>query len=165
MPKETERKWIADEVPSGLPTASSSHFENRTEEPSLIDQWYTAAETDVELRLRQRTLDETFFEMGIKRGQGQTREEFGIDLSEEQALELIKASVGKVRKVRHQIMWDGLAVIELDLYRGELNGLAVAEIENPPEDLEVPEWFGREVTEDRRFKNKNLATRDSWPSL
>ena len=55
---------------------------------------------------------------------------------------------------------DGL-VIELDVYAGSLSGLQVAEVEFGDEDaarrFRPPAWFGREVTDDDRFKNRSLA--------
>lgn len=165
MPTEYERKWIVPEIPAdkigGRPQdASENHLENQFEEPSLIDQWYVITEESSELRLRQRTRDDTVFEMGIKRGQGKTRDEFTVEVSRQQAKELIKASHSYLRKVRYEIMWDSLLIIELDVYRGDLSGLVTAEIEFPrgnDENFEEPDWLGREVTEDERFKNKNLA--------
>jgi CYTH domain-containing protein len=51
--------------------------------------------------------------------------------------------------------------IELDVFRGGLSGLCVAEVEFPSEEeaaaFSPPDWFGREVTDDERFKNKSLA--------
>ena len=57
--------------------------------------------------------------------------------------------------------------IELDIYGGRLFGHAVAEVEFRSEIAGVaeeeamnfapPAWFGKEVTEDRRYRNKALA--------
>jgi CYTH domain-containing protein len=52
--------------------------------------------------------------------------------------------------------------IEVDVYRGELEGLVVAEVEFPSEEaaraFEPPGWFGEEVTGDPRYLNETLAT-------
>ena len=52
--------------------------------------------------------------------------------------------------------------IEVDIYSGALTGLSVAEVEFATEDaadaFEPPAWFGREVTDDPRFKNQRLAS-------
>lgn len=58
---------------------------------------------------------------------------------------------------------------ELDVFGGRNAPLHTVEIELPsmdtgiPEDL-MPSWVGEEITDDRRFKNKNLSQRpfDSW---
>ena len=72
-----------------------------------------------------------------------------------------------VNKDRIVVATDGPEVIELDIYKDQLTGLAVAEVEFSGVDneaaLEVagrfvpPSWFGAEITEDTRYKNKNLA--------
>ena len=52
-------------------------------------------------------------------------------------------------------------VIELDLFEGSLEGLIIAEVEFPTvkasRSFAPPAWFGREVTRDARYKNRNLA--------
>lgn len=53
------------------------------------------------------------------------------------------------------------------MFRGENEGLVIAEIELPHEDtlFEKPDWVGREVTSDPRYSNANLATKPFrlWP--
>lgn len=50
---------------------------------------------------------------------------------------------------------------ELDIYHGAFEGLMTVEVEFPrEEDVQEfipPIWFGDDITEDMRFKNKNLA--------
>jgi CYTH domain-containing protein len=45
-----------------------------------------------------------------------------------------------------------------------MEGLVLAEVEFPSreksEEFEPPDWFGKEVTEDIRYKNQNLAQKD-----
>jgi CYTH domain-containing protein len=170
MSTEIERKWIVDEgveQAAQAQNASRNHLANQGEDPSLIDQWYVITENGSELRLRQRTYEETVFEMGIKRGQGKIREEHTIKVTEAQARKLIGASHSHLRKIRQEMMWDSLLIIELDVYLQDLQGLVVAEIEFPngnDENFEKPDWFGKEVTSDERFKNKWLA-KNGIPSL
>lgn len=63
----------------------------------------------------------------------------------------------------HGLQW------EVDIFEGRNAGLVVAEIELPSPQYKLPKrlppWVGREVTDDPRFKNKNLARRPfkSWP--
>ncbi|MBO4652599.1 MAG: CYTH domain-containing protein [Lachnospiraceae bacterium] len=71
-------------------------------------------------------------------------------------------------KTRYRIPY-GDYTIELDLYHGVLEGLATAEIEFPSvaEALvaEIPDWFGRDVSSDHRYKNSNLSELTSLESL
>ena len=55
----------------------------------------------------------------------------------------------------------GAAMVEVDEYEGDLRGLLVAEVEFDDEAASdaftPPDWFGPEVTEDDRYKNRALA--------
>ncbi|MCZ7644540.1 MAG: CYTH domain-containing protein [Planctomycetota bacterium] len=56
---------------------------------------------------------------------------------------------------------------EIDRFLGRHRGLWVAELEMPNERARLPdplpEWIGREVTEDPRYTNSNLARARKWP--
>jgi adenylate cyclase len=75
-----------------------------------------------------------------------------------------------IEKMRYKVDHAG-ATWEIDEFRGENDGLIIAEIELEREDesVELPEWAGREVTDDPRYLNVNLAKapystwRDSAP--
>jgi len=76
-----------------------------------------------------------------------------------------------IEKVRHEIPagFDGLKW-EVDLFKDDNAPLLIAEIEMPEKDYaldrhDLPAWLGEEVTDDPRFKNKNLAVRPfkRWP--
>ena len=53
------------------------------------------------------------------------------------------------------------AILELDVYRDELEGLITVEVEfddiEDVTDFSIPSWFGEEVTSDSRYKNQNLS--------
>jgi adenylate cyclase len=63
--------------------------------------------------------------------------------------------IDKIR-YREQV---GAYVWEIDVFEGENAGLVVAEVElpSPHAKLALPSWAGREVTDDARFFNSNLA--------
>ena len=57
--------------------------------------------------------------------------------------------------------------IELDVYAGHLSGLVTAEIEFSGRETDAsvranaftpPGWFGNDVSEDKRYKNRSLAS-------
>ena len=66
----------------------------------------------------------------------------------------------RVEKIRYDITHED-HVIELDVYSGALSGLLTAEVEFPSLEASAafhpPPWLGQEITEDKRYKNKNLA--------
>jgi adenylate cyclase len=115
-----------------------------------------AAGAEVQLR----KIDERYFETfkGVGRLQ---RRGLEIPLSHDQVHVLWPGTEGgRIEKTRYQIDSVGEA-IELNLFRGSLEGLVLAEIEfasrEASEEFERPDWLGEEVTDDVRFKNQSLA--------
>lgn len=71
-----------------------------------------------------------------------------------------------IEKTRYLIPLDKNRTAELDIFHGYLDGLCFVEVEFQSE-LEAskfcpPDWFGKEVTFDKRYINKNLAMVDSF---
>jgi len=62
-----------------------------------------------------------------------------------------------VEKVRFDVPEAGLAWT-VDVFTGRNEGLVMAELEDPPDDLTPPSWCGAEVTDDERFYNLSLST-------
>ncbi len=92
---------------------------------------------------------------------GSVREEREIQLSDKQFRALWPGTRGRrLRKVRYQIPWNDV-LVEIDIYRGKNNGLIVAEVEFPNRaacrKFRPPDWFGREVTGEKRYSNIQLA--------
>lgn len=54
---------------------------------------------------------------------------------------------------------------EVDEYHKELNGVVVAELENPPDLLSVPLWIGKDVTGMREWSNYALAVHGAPPGV
>jgi adenylate cyclase len=148
--REIERKFLVRRLPPSL--KRSPRY--------LIAQGYLSAETGgrhVRLRKKGKVASLTF-----KVGRGNAREEREIRLSPKQFSMLWPATRGRrLRKVRYEIPWKKHK-IELDIYRGENNGLVVAEVEFPNHTarrrFKPPGWFGREVTGEKRYSNLRLAT-------
>lgn len=97
----------------------------------------------------------------VKQGSGRTRLEDEITISRELFESLWAATEGRrIEKIRYRIQW-GECLIELDCYCGGLDGLVVAEVEFSSEEAASswvpPSWFGREVTDDKAYKNQRLA--------
>ena len=59
--------------------------------------------------------------------------------------------------------------VELDIYCGDLTGLITAEVEFDTLEQQVnfvpPSWFGEDVTENERYKNRNLSAKGSSPLI
>ncbi len=144
---EIERKYLVTALPdlAGVPS-------------SVLDQGYLALDGPVEVRVRR---DGVAHVLTVKGGGGRERTEVELELSAERFAALWPLTQGRrVEKTRHRLP-AGELLIELDVYRGALAGLAVAEVEFPSraaaEAFSPPSWFGREVTDDRRYRNAALA--------
>lgn len=83
--------------------------------------------------------------------------EYDIPLADGRAL-LDTLCVGRIEKVRSYVERDGL-IWEIDEFLNDNAGLVVAEIELQAVDqvFERPSWLGREVTDERRYYNHDLA--------
>jgi adenylate cyclase len=147
--EEIERVFKVRQLPKNLEQYPSEN----------IVQGYLAIDvTDSEVRLRK--IGDRYFETYKGTGRLQRRE-LEIELSPDQFNTLWPGTEGRrIEKIRYQTN-EGGQKIELNVFRGNLEGLVLAEVEFPSreksEEFEPPDWFGDEVTEDIRFKNQNLA--------
>jgi adenylate cyclase len=84
--------------------------------------------------------------------------EYEIPLSDAHELLDNLCSKPLIEKTRHFVN-DNEHVWEIDEFRGANEGLIVAEIELAEigQDFSKPSWIGKEVTDDLRFYNNNLA--------
>jgi adenylate cyclase len=146
---EIERKFLVESKPE------------EAGEPRRIEQGYLAITDDgTEVRVRRWPDGQA---LTVKHGSGAVRTEVELMLHEAQFEELWPLTEGaRVHKQRWVVPLGELQV-ELDIFEGELEGLRMAEVEFPDEEaahrFEPPEWFGQEVTDDRRYANESLATR------
>jgi CYTH domain-containing protein len=91
---------------------------------------------------------------------GMRRDEFEYEIPVADAEAMLRLC-GRmvVEKARHIVPWLG-HTWEIDVYRGALEGVVIAEIELTSETslFERPSWVGAEVTNDPRYKKINLLT-------
>lgn len=91
-----------------------------------------------------------------------SRAEFEYAVPLDDALAMLDLRVGGiVEKVRHSVPAENGRTWEVDEFSGPLAGLVLAEIELSREDEEIalPGWIDREVTDDPRYANAALARR------
>ncbi len=148
---EIERKWLVLERPEA---------ELGDVPADRIAQGYltVGGEGEPEVRVRRRN-ERTL--LTVKSAGGLTRVEEEIEIDERTFDSLWPLTEGRrVEKTRHLIAHGG-ATIELDVYESDLDGLLVAEVEFASEEasraFDPPPWLGEDVTEDERYKAKNLA--------
>lgn len=89
-----------------------------------------------------------------------TRYEFEFPVSPAHGQKLIGYCQNGIEKMRHVVPRGDLKW-EIDEFSGKHTGLILAEIELPASNhtFERPVWLGEDVTKDKRFKNKSLATK------
>lgn len=146
--KEIERKFLVKgPVPGGLAA-----------EP-LRQGYITAISDSAEVRLRQKG-DACF--LTVKSEGGLVRDEYEIAIGTAEFETLWPLTEGRrVEKTRHVGGLDGGLEFELDIFEGDLKPLMLVEVEFPSEEAArafiAPDWFGEEVTGDKRYRNKALA--------
>jgi len=101
------------------------------------------------------------------RSAGISRAEFEYEIPLEEARDLLAMCLPSViDKTRYGIRFSG-HLWEVDVFHGAHEGLVLAEVElddastSPP----LPPWVGREVSNDPRYFNANLAKCDSLGAL
>jgi adenylate cyclase len=138
---EIERKWSVRELPADLPSGDE------------IRQGYVALDDDVEVRIRDRGGQ---CSLTVKGGAGLERSEVEVDLDRDGCAALWPLTRGRaIEKTRH-VVEVGDHKAEIDVYRGDLDGLRTVEVEfdavEDAESFEPPDWFGEE-----RWSNRRLA--------
>jgi len=159
--KEIERKWLIDK--DKIP------YDLTSEIVDIVDIKQTYICFDPEIRVREYTKEYArrsikSYEMTIKTNltkDGLIRDEVNIDINKQQYDNiLLKKEGNSINKTRYQFLADG-EVIAIDIFKGDLEGLAYMEIEfattKESEVFETPDWVIKDVTDDIRYKNGHLA--------
>lgn len=124
--------------------------------------------TDAENTLRVRRMGERYFIAWKGKRRGAVREEIEQEVDSELGAAMLEtiSPRHRIEKVRHRIDIGGFTW-EVDLFGGALGGLILAEVEltREDEDVPLPDWIGREVTTDERYRNSRLATLARKPVL
>lgn len=156
MPKEIERKFLV----------TGDAWRAQATASGRLRQAYLAATGAAAIRIR--IIDSDSALLTIKSANaGMSRDEFEYPVPVADAEAMLEMRTGEViEKIRHHLPCaDG--DLTVDEFLGSNAGLLIAEIELPHEDAapDLPDWFGAEVTDDRRFYNAALSTRPfgAWP--
>lgn len=125
--------------------------------PVHYAQGYLVA--DAERTVRVRVAGTEGFLTIKGKSEGFSRKEFEYPVPVEEALEMLRlCTLPTIEKYRTKILFDG-KIWEVDEFKGQNDGLVVAEIElnSEEETFAVPSWIGQEVTGDVRYFNSFLA--------
>ena len=149
QPQEIEKKFLVKSLPENL---------EQYPHKDIVQGYLAITEDGTEVRLRKK--GKKYFQT-VKSGAGKTRFESEVEITEDQFNTLWEATKGKrVEKTRYEIPHES-GTIELDIYHGDLDGLLSAEMEFSSEkdsnEFVTPIWLSEEVTDDKKYKNQNLA--------
>lgn len=149
---EIERKFLVKELPKFL----------KSKKNVSIEQSYLSF--DPEIRIRK--WGSKYF-LTVKGNGDISRDEFEIEITKAVYDEFFPKVIGRtILKTRYSIpMYDTVQniayIAELDIYKNIKYPECTVEVEFETEEeaklFNVPKWFGKEITYDKKYKNKNLA--------
>lgn len=151
--KEIERKWLINEKDIPYDLSKADKFE--------VEQSYISF--DPEIRIRRINNGESYV-LTIKSNMsadGLVRDEIEYYITEESYnLLLAKKEGNTIYKTRYQL-YDNDLMREIDIFKGDLAGLAYMETEYKSEEEakkeETHSWVVRDVTSEKKYKNQSLA--------
>jgi CYTH domain-containing protein len=144
---EIERKFLVNE---------SLWAQLNKPTPKRIQQAYLSNDSNCTVRVRTKGTKGFLTIKG--KSVGISRSEYEYEIPLEEAEKMIAEFCAKVlSKDRYEIQF-GKHVWEVDVFHGKLAPLIVAEIELGSEDesFELPEWVGKEVSDDVEYFNSRL---------
>ncbi|MCR5416535.1 MAG: CYTH domain-containing protein [Pseudobutyrivibrio sp.] len=120
-----------------------------------IQQGYLSTSPVVRIRKKNDRYILTY-----KGGGLMAREELEAALDKESYEHLLEKIDGHPITKRRYLIPLNKYTVELDVFSGHMDGLIMAEVEFPSieeaNSFNPPDWFGEEVTEDRRYHNSNM---------
>ena len=143
---EIERKFLIKELPLVF------------EETIHIKQYYLSNNKNMVQRLRIFNKENAIMSFKEKTSKI-SKYEFEYNIPLEDANKMISiADVPFINKKRHIIHIDSLKW-EIDEFLDKNKGLIIAEVELKTEDqsISIPNWIDKEVTNDKKYYNYNLA--------
>ena len=143
---EIERKFTVNKIPEKI----TNSF--------VIEQFYMLIDKDFVQRLR--IFDDKKAIISLKQNcSGLKRYEFEYEIPLVDAQKII--SIGNflsIKKIRHELIFDNIKW-EIDQFLEKNKGLVIAEVELQKEDqkLNLPKWIEKDVTNQNKYYNYNLA--------
>ena len=150
---EIERKFLIKEIPKNC------------EQKIYIKQYYIHVDDKFVQRLRFFDNQKTI--MSLKQNcAGLSRYEFEYEIPLEDAKKIVSMTNSIfIEKIRHIMYYESMKW-EIDEFLGNNKGLLIAEVELEDENqkIKLPDWIVKEVTNQNKYFNYNLALRPyiSW---
>lgn len=144
---ELELVWLVKNLPKDYKRHKSANIRQaylKGSEPSVKD-----------VRVREKNGVYTLTKKRFIKSPQETgyTQESTKKLTKEDFLKLWKISKKRIRKIRYFYPLDNGLIAEIDIYKDNLEGLIVVEVEFPSilayEKFATPKWFGKEVTDSK----------------
>ncbi len=148
MAQEIERKFLV-----------KGDYKKHVSKETKIVQGFLSTVPDRTVRVRIKGDKGYLTIKGIGNKSGASRFEWEKEISLEDAKDLMAiCEPGVIDKTRYIVPGSNDLFFEVDEFYGENEGLTVAEIELPSEDIEFtkPSWLGEEVTGQVKYYNSML---------
>ena len=144
---EIERKFLVKEIPDNL---------NNFEKTDMTQGYLNNAPV---VRIRRENDD---YVLTYKGSGLLSHSEYNLPLNEESFNHLLKKCDGIIiSKTRYKIPIKNDLVAELDIFKGELVGLTLVEVEftsiAEAKSFIPPSWFGEDVTSDKKYHNSYIS--------
>ena len=150
---EIEKKWLIDKDKIPYDLYNSEIIE--------IEQTYICFSPEIRVRKINNGKEYTFAVKTNITSDGMIRDEIEDFITQEEYNNLMKKQEGNtIYKTRYQFL-DGDYLLAVDIFSGELKGLAYLEIEfenqEEADNFQTPNWVIKDVTSDLNYKNGHLA--------
>ena len=150
---EIEKKWLIDKDKIPYDLSNSEIIE--------IEQTYICFSPEIRVRKINNGKEYTFAVKTNITSDGMIRDEIEDFITQEEYNNLMKKQEGNtIYKTRYQFL-DGDYLLAVDIFSGELEGLAYLEIEfenqEEADNFQTPNWVLKDVTSDLNYKNGHLA--------
>ena len=167
MSQEIERKFIVNKQ---FPTEPSWSYENSIyyDSYTIVQGYFIDGVTRIRIINKDTSDAEALLTMKTTRD-GISRHEFEYNVPIEDAIQMIELFCSNIiEKTRYLIKEEGKKW-EVDVFAGDNDGLILAEIELESKDEEIvlPYFVEKEVTNDDKYYNKQLSKKPykSWKRL
>lgn len=152
---EIERKFLVNEIPQNLD--SYKKFE--------IEQGYISTKPTIRIRkINKKYILTVKSKFAVCKSDGDPiiNNELECEITEKEYEALKERIDGDLlQKFRYIIPLGQELKAELDVFQGRLLGLVFAEVEftsvEEANNFNKPTWFGRDVSDDRRYRNSEIA--------
>lgn len=147
MPMEIERKFLV----------ADDSWKNAVVGSVRIRDGLIASTSGQKVRVRISDSTATVVLKSPKSGLSRFEFEYPIPLSDAQTIMRAMCTGHILDKIRYFVAHGG-ATWSVDVYSGLLQGIVIAEIElaRPDQAVDLPDWVGREITEDPQYRKINL---------